>query len=99
VANIAMLGTGLIGTFYTLSLKAKRGRDQIRLVYAEAPEKTKAFAVSSRVKVPISAALSCGAERIPSRGPYRAREASKCVDLSDGELTSTLFIYEIAMNL
>jgi predicted dehydrogenase len=44
MANIAMLGTGLIGMFYTMSLQAKRGRDKIIVVCGSNPEKTQAFA-------------------------------------------------------
>ena len=32
--HIAMLGTGLIGDFYTMSLHAQRSRDQVRIVYS-----------------------------------------------------------------
>jgi predicted dehydrogenase len=39
-----MLGTGLIGMFYTMSLQAKRGRDEIVVVCARSEDKTKAFA-------------------------------------------------------
>src|SRR5512137_2215814 len=44
MANIAMLGTGLIGMFYTMSLQAKRGRDKIVVVCGSNPSKTQAFA-------------------------------------------------------
>jgi len=44
MANIAMLGTGLIGMFYTMSLTAKRGRDQIAVVCARRADETSAFA-------------------------------------------------------
>ncbi len=44
MANIAMLGTGLIGMFYTMTLTSKRGRDKIVIVAGSQPEKTKAFA-------------------------------------------------------
>lgn len=44
MANIAMLGTGLIGLFYTMTLTAKRGRDKIVTVAGRQPEKTRAFA-------------------------------------------------------
>src|SRR5512139_1222927 len=44
MTNIAMLGTGLIGMFYTLSLTAKRGRDKIMVVCGNNPAKTQAFA-------------------------------------------------------
>jgi len=44
MANIAMLGTGLIGMFYTMSLQAKRGRDTVQVVCGKDADKTKAFA-------------------------------------------------------
>ena len=44
MANIAMLGTGLIGLFYTMSLKAGRSRDRVVAVQGRDPAKTKAFA-------------------------------------------------------
>ena len=44
MANLAMLGTGLIGLFYTMSLTAKRSRDKVVVVQGRDPEKTKAFA-------------------------------------------------------
>ena len=39
-----MLGTGLIGLFYTTSLTAKRSRDKVVVVQGRDPKKTKAFA-------------------------------------------------------
>jgi predicted dehydrogenase len=44
MANIAMLGTGLIGLFYTMSLRAKRSRDRVVAVQGRDAAKTKAFA-------------------------------------------------------
>lgn len=44
MANIAMLGTGLIGQFYTQSLHRKRSRDRVVVVQGRDPGKTKAFA-------------------------------------------------------
>ena len=44
MANVAMLGTGLIGLFYTMSLHGKRSRDQVVVVQGRDPGKTKAFA-------------------------------------------------------
>ena len=44
MANLAMLGTGLIGLFYTMSLHGKRSRDKVLVVQGRDPEKTKAFA-------------------------------------------------------
>jgi predicted dehydrogenase len=39
-----MLGTGLIGLFYTMSLHGKRSRDRVVVVHGRDPEKTKTFA-------------------------------------------------------
>ena len=44
MANIAMLGTGLIGLFYTMSLTGKRRRDRVVTVCGRDAGKTKAFA-------------------------------------------------------
>ena len=44
MANVAMLGTGLIGLFYTMSLTGKRNRDRVVVVQGRDAEKTKAFA-------------------------------------------------------
>src|SRR3972149_6559851 len=44
MANIAMLGTGLIGMFYTMALQAKRSRDTVQVVCGKDADKTKAFA-------------------------------------------------------
>ena len=41
--HIAMLGTGLIGDFYTMSLHAQRSRDQVRIVYSRSEERGRAF--------------------------------------------------------
>ncbi len=42
--RITMLGTGLIGTFYTMSLHEHRGRDQVHVIYSRSEERGKAFA-------------------------------------------------------
>ena len=44
MANVAMLGTGLIGLFYTMSLHGKRSRDRVVVVQGRDAAKTKAFA-------------------------------------------------------
>jgi predicted dehydrogenase len=44
MANIAMLGTGLIGMFYTMALTAKRGRDRVRVICGRQTQTTRAFA-------------------------------------------------------
>ncbi len=42
--KIAMLGTGLIGRFYTMSLQNFRGKDEIKVVYSRKSENAKKFA-------------------------------------------------------
>ena len=39
-----MLGTGLIGMFYTMSLNGGRGKDRVQLVYSRTGERASAFA-------------------------------------------------------
>src|SRR5438128_755730 len=39
-----MLGTGLIGLFYTRTLHARRGRDRVHVVYSRTAERAEAFA-------------------------------------------------------
>jgi predicted dehydrogenase len=41
--NITMLGTGLIGDFYTNTLHGQRGRDRVRVAYSRSPERAEAF--------------------------------------------------------
>ena len=42
--KISMLGTGLIGMFYTMALNGGRGKDRVQLVYSRSAERAKAFA-------------------------------------------------------
>jgi predicted dehydrogenase len=42
--NITMLGTGLIGLFYTMTLHGHRGKDRVRMVYSRSAERAKSFA-------------------------------------------------------
>jgi predicted dehydrogenase len=42
--KITMLGTGLIGMFYTQTLHGRRGRDRVHVVYSRSPERAKRFA-------------------------------------------------------
>jgi predicted dehydrogenase len=42
--KVTMLGTGLIGLFYTQTLHGKRGRDRVDLVYSRRAERAEAFA-------------------------------------------------------
>jgi predicted dehydrogenase len=41
--RVAMLGTGLIGDFYTMTLHGQRGRDRVEVVYSRSPERGAAF--------------------------------------------------------
>ncbi len=42
--SITMLGTGLIGEFYTMTLHGQRSRDRVGVVYSRSDERGKAFA-------------------------------------------------------
>lgn len=42
--SVTMLGTGLIGDFYTMTLHGRRGRDRVQVVYSRSQERGKAFA-------------------------------------------------------
>lgn len=42
--KITMLGTGLIGTFYTMSLHGHRSRDQVTVAYSRTAERVEQFA-------------------------------------------------------
>jgi predicted dehydrogenase len=42
--KVTMLGTGLIGLFYTQTLHGQRGRDRVRVVYSRSRERAEAFA-------------------------------------------------------
>ena len=44
MAKITMLGTGLIGTFYTQTLHGLRSRDRVVNVYSRSAERAKTFA-------------------------------------------------------
>ncbi len=48
--SVSMLGTGLIGDFYTRTLHAQRSRDRVGVVYSRTPERAAAF--SERWGVP-----------------------------------------------
>ncbi len=41
--SITMLGTGLIGDFYTMTLHGQRGRDRVQVVYSRSDERGEAF--------------------------------------------------------
>ena len=48
--SVAMLGTGLIGDFYTSTLHGQRGRDRVTTVYSRTEERGRAF--SERWDIP-----------------------------------------------
>ncbi len=48
--HVTMLGTGLIGDFYTATLHGQRGRDQVRVVFSRSAERGRAF--SERWSIP-----------------------------------------------
>ena len=41
--RVAMLGTGLIGDFYTMTLHGRRSRDRVEVVYSRSEERGAAF--------------------------------------------------------
>lgn len=47
--KIAMLGTGLIGTFYTMSLHGLRSRDEVTVVYSRSEERVAKFAADNNI--------------------------------------------------
>jgi predicted dehydrogenase len=47
--KIAMLGTGLIGTFYTMSLHGLRSRDRVTVVYSRSQERGAQFAAEHNI--------------------------------------------------
>ena len=42
--NITLLGTGLIGMFYTMSIHGKRSRDRVRVAYSRSEQNARSFA-------------------------------------------------------
>jgi predicted dehydrogenase len=50
MANITMLGTGLIGAFYTQTLHGLRSRDRVINVYSRSQERAKAFAAEHGIE-------------------------------------------------
>ncbi|GAB1454289.1 Gfo/Idh/MocA family oxidoreductase [Draconibacterium sp.] len=47
--KIALLGTGLIGTFYTMSIHGMRSRDEIAIVYSRTEERAVKFAKENNI--------------------------------------------------
>ena len=47
--KIALLGTGLIATFYTKTLHSLRGRDRVHVVYSRSKKKAENFAAEHRI--------------------------------------------------
>ncbi len=52
--KIALLGTGLIGTFYTMSLHRQRKPDRVHVVYSRSDERAKKFANEWGVEITTS---------------------------------------------
>ncbi len=50
MAKLTMLGTGLIGTFYTRTLHGLRSRDRVVNVYSRSEERAKAFAAEHAIE-------------------------------------------------
>jgi predicted dehydrogenase len=61
--RVAMLGTGLIGDFYTMTLHGQRGRDRVEVVYSRSEERGAAF--RERWGVPVSTTSVAEAVRHP----------------------------------
>ena len=49
--SITMLGTGLIGDFYTMTLHGQRGRDAVRVVYSRSEARGQAFQELSLIHI------------------------------------------------
>ncbi len=47
--NVTVLGTGLIGRFYTSTLHGLRSRDQVRVVYSRSEERASTFAAEWKI--------------------------------------------------
>jgi len=47
--KVTMLGTGLIGLFYTRTLHGQRNRDRVHVVYSRSEERARAFAEENGV--------------------------------------------------
>jgi predicted dehydrogenase len=47
--QLTMLGTGLIGTFYTMTLHNRRGIDRMHMAYSRTEERAKTFAAENQI--------------------------------------------------
>ena len=70
---ITMLGTGLIGDFYTNTLHGQRGRDRVRVVYSRSEERGAAF--RERWGIPESTTDLGRGDRAPR---HRRRRRRRC---------------------
>ena len=79
---ITMLGTGLIGDFYTNTLHGQRGRDRVRVVYSRSAERGAAFSerwdipesttdLAAAIEHPDTDVVVVGAAELPPRGGGR----------------------------
>ena len=49
--KIAMLGAGLIGRFYTMSLQHYRGKDEVQVICSTNPEGARKFAEEFNIPI------------------------------------------------
>ena len=77
--SVTMLGTGLIGDFYTRTLHGQRGRDRVRVVYSRTGERGAAFSerwgvpehttdMAAAIATPKTDVVVVGAPQPPPRG-------------------------------
>ena len=71
--HVTMLGTGLIGDFYTATLHGQRGRDHVRVVFSKSEERGAAFA--ERWSIPEHTTDLQGGRRAPRHRHRRDRPA------------------------
>ena len=68
--KIAMLGTGLIGWFYTKSLHEHRRPDRVQIVYSRSEERGKSFADEWNIPKYVTNLEAAIADPVPN--PWRA---------------------------
>jgi hypothetical protein len=78
MANIAMLGTGLIGLFYTTSLRAKRSRDRVVVVQGRDAAKTRAFAEKHGIPRSTTSLEEAVSARVPATSG--GTQSTRCAD-------------------
>ena len=86
--SITMLGTGLIGDFYTTTLHGQRSRDRVQVVYSRSAERGTAFQarhgiaesttdMAAAIEHPDTDVVVVGAPELPPRGGDRARREGR----------------------